>query len=166
MEQTRLHKSFAGLLGSIQKQQKMACSRVLLDWYRGRCARWELSHQCSRRNPERSSKVPLMVANQRCVRMNRVTRLVDAVIMLHVRLLTRVLHFRLTVRESAVAKPAKNDRRSFLGEWPLVWCQVECVITSPRRNGHEVVIATAMTNLIFWLWFWYFSACQSGLYYM
>ena len=39
--------------------------------------------------------------------MNRVARLVDTVMMLRVRMhmLTRVLHFRLTARESAVAKP-------------------------------------------------------------
>ena len=51
-------------------------------------------------------------ANQRYVRTNRVPRLVDAAMMLHVGLLTRVLHVRLTAREWAVTKSAENASRS------------------------------------------------------
>ena len=59
MERQRLHKSFARLLGCIQRQAKMQCLWAHLDQYRGRFVRRVPFEKRFRRNPERSLKVPL-----------------------------------------------------------------------------------------------------------
>ena len=124
MERLPSHKRFARLVGCIPVQAKRSCLKARPDQYRHLFV-WRLQGlQRSRLNPEWSFKAPLThtsnlltnamtglpFANQRCVWLILVARLVDTLMILYVRSLTRLLHFRATECESVSGDTAEEKK--------------------------------------------------------